>query len=130
MKKDKLDIKKCVILGKKNLKKYVTKRIVMKKVNIKAPKSRKRLNDYYFFCINHIKEYNKSWDFYKGLTVDQIENSMREDTIWNRPSWPLKGAPNKVFEQIKSFFDVEYDELNSKDNFFFNKEIKEVVIKG
>ena len=30
---------------------------------------------------------------------------------------------------FQSFFDVEYDELNSKDNFFFNKEIKEVLSK-
>ena len=93
----------------------------------RAPKSRSNLNNYYFFCLKHVKEYNKSWDFYKGLTVDQIENSMREDTIWNRPSWPLKGAPHKVIEQIKSFFNDEYDELNPKDNFSFNKETKEVL---
>ena len=130
MKKDKLDIRKNALSWeKRSSQKICDKENCFEIGEFKAPKSRKRLNDYYFFCINHIKEYNKSWDFYKGLTVDQIENSMREDTIWNRPSWPLKGAPNKVFEQIKSFFDVEYDELNSKDNFFFNKEIKEVLSK-
>ena len=32
----------------------------------KAPKSRILLNDYFYFCLNHIKEYNKSWNFYKG----------------------------------------------------------------
>ena len=53
----------------------------MKKGEFKAPKSRVLLNEYYFFCLEHVKEYNKSWDFYKGLSVNQIENSMREDTI-------------------------------------------------
>ena len=47
----------------------------------KAPKSRLKLNEYYFFCLKHIKSYNKSWDFYKGLTVDQIELSLRKDTL-------------------------------------------------
>ena len=83
MKKDKLDIKKNALSWeKRSSQKICDKENCFEIGEFKAPKSRKRLNDYYFFCINHIKEYNKSWDFYKGLTVDQIENSMREDTIW------------------------------------------------
>ena len=77
----------------------------------KAPKSRSHLNDYYFFCIQHIKEYNQSWDFYKGLSIDQIESSMRKDTIWDRPSWPLKGNPTKILDQLNEF-------LNNDSNLF------------
>jgi len=77
----------------------------------KAPKSRSHLNDYYFFCIKHIKEYNQSWDFYKGLSIDQIELSMRKDTVWDRPSWPLKGNITNVRDQLKEF-------LNSDSNLF------------
>ena len=51
----------------------------------RAPKSRIMLNEYFYFCLQHIKEYNKSWDFYKGMSVDQIESSMRNDTVWDRP---------------------------------------------
>ena len=61
--------------------------------------------------INHIKEYNKSWDFYKGLTVNQIEQAIRKDTIWDRPSWPLKGKPSKIMDQINEL-------LNNDNNFF------------
>ena len=61
------------------------------------------LNQYYFFCLEHVKEYNKSWDFYKGLSVNQIENSMREDIIWNRPSLASQGNPRKIIEQINEF---------------------------
>ena len=79
-----------------------------KEGEFRAPKSRILLNEYYFFCLEHVKEYNKSWDFYKGLSVNQIENSMREDIIWNRPSWPLKGNPYKVIEQINNFFSDDF----------------------
>ena len=93
----------------------------------RAPKSRIRLNEYFFFCLNHVKEYNKSWDFYKGLSVNQIESSMREDIIWNRPSWPLKGNPYKVIEQINNFFSEDIEHLNyeNKDSYFKNKLIDE-----
>ena len=80
----------------------------------KAPKSRSQLNTYYFFCLMHIKEYNKSWDFYRGLSIDQIELSMRKDIVWDRPSWPLKGNPNNTMEQL--------NDLLANDFSLFEKE--------
>ena len=92
----------------------------------KAPKSRSNLDEYYYFCLKHVSEYNKSWDFYKGLSVDQIELSMRKDTVWDRPSWPLKGNPGKVIEQLKEFLSNDYS-LFEKDreikDFLNNKKI-------
>tara|TARA_Y100001970_G_C14194107_1_gene837089 strand:- start:980 stop:1570 length:591 start_codon:yes stop_codon:yes gene_type:complete len=74
----------------------------------KAPKSRSNLKEYYFFCLKHVSEYNKSWDFYRGLSVDQIELSMRKDAVWDRPSWPLKGDPNMIIDQIEEFQNEDY----------------------
>jgi len=94
----------------------------------KAPKSRLQLNEYYLFCLKHVTAYNKSWDFYKGLNVDQIELSIRKDAIWDRPSWPLKGNPNNIISQLKEFFNNDYS-LFEKDkdfqNFLKNKTIEE-----
>ena len=94
----------------------------------KAPKSRSKLNEYYFFCIKHVTEYNKSWDFYRGLSVDQIELSMRKDTVWDRPSWPLKGNPSKVMDQLNDFLSSDYS-LFEKDkeirDFLKNKMVDE-----
>jgi len=95
----------------------------------RAPKSRILLNDYFYFCLHHIKEYNKSWDFYKGMTVDQIENSMRSDTVWDRPSWPLKGNYENVFDEFNDFIDDfvknENDQVN--ENYFKKKLIDETL---
>ena len=74
----------------------------------RAPKSRSNLNNYYYFCLIHVKEYNKSWNFYSGLSVDEIELSIRKDILWDRPSWPLKGNPNNILEQIRSFLNRDY----------------------
>ena len=76
-----------------------------KKGEYRAPKSRIMLNEYFYFCLHHIKEYNKSWDFYKGMSVDQIETSMRNDTVWDRPSWPLKDNHGSVFDKFNSNVD-------------------------
>ncbi len=124
MGRHKIDIKKNTLSWEKNLFRECDKVSCKEKGEFKAPKSRIMLNQYYFFCLEHIKEYNKSWDFYKGLSVNQIETSMREDIIWNRPSWPLKGNPYKVMEQINSFFSDDIETLNVDEQnhkYFKNK---------
>ncbi len=55
----------------------------------RAPKSRTNLNEYWWFCLEHVRAYNGSWDFYKGMSPAEMENHLRADTAWQRPSWPL-----------------------------------------
>jgi DnaJ domain len=55
----------------------------------RAPKSRRQLNDYWWFCLEHVRAYNSSWDYYKGMSPAQMEAELRADTAWQRPSWPL-----------------------------------------
>lgn len=55
----------------------------------RAPKSRRNLNDYWWFCLEHVRAYNSTWDFYKGMSPGEIEAQLRADTAWQRPSWPL-----------------------------------------
>ena len=36
----------------------------------KAPKD-KNLKDYYWFCLEHVQEYNKKWNYYEGETPEE-----------------------------------------------------------
>ena len=65
----------------------------------RAPKSRSSLNEYHWFCLEHVRAYNASWDFYKGMTPGQIEAQMRADTGWQRPTWPLGRMGAHVTEE-------------------------------
>ena len=96
----------------------------------RAPKSRIMLNKYFYFCLNHIKEYNKSWDFYKGMSVEQIENSMRSDTFWDRPSWPLKNSFKNIFDEFNEYVEdfVKNDDDKINDTFFKNKLLDESLL--
>lgn len=55
----------------------------------RAPKSPAQLRDYWWFCLEHVREYNSGWDFYRGMSPGQIEAEVRADTGWQRPTWPL-----------------------------------------
>jgi hypothetical protein len=54
-----------------------------------APKTRNRADGLYWFCLEHVREYNQSWDYYQGMNDTAIEASRRDDVTWNRPSWPF-----------------------------------------
>jgi hypothetical protein len=57
----------------------------------RAPKDRS-LGSYYHFCLEHVRAYNKAWNFYAGMTADEIEAHVRTSTIWDRPTWRMGGG--------------------------------------
>lgn len=55
----------------------------------RAPRSRDRLRDYFYFCLDHVRLYNQSWDFFSGMSREEIEQYLREDVTWHRPTWQM-----------------------------------------
>jgi hypothetical protein len=127
MNKFKFDIQKNNLSWEKTHYKKCDSPKCNQKGEYRAPKSRVMLNKYFYFCLDHIKEYNKSWDFYKGMSVEQIENSMRSDTFWDRPSWPLKNSFKNIFDEFNEYVEdfVKNDDDKINDTFFKNKLLDE-----
>ena len=123
MNKFKFDIQKNNLSWEKKHYKICDSPKCKEKGEYRAPKSRVMLNEYFYFCLDHIKEYNKSWDFYKGMSVEQIENSMRSDTFWDRPSWPLKNSFKNIFDDFNEYVEdfVKNDDDKINDTYFKNK---------
>ena len=59
----------------------------------RAPVARDRLRDYMWFCLEHVRAYNRSWDYFSGLSSDEIEAVRRRDSTWDRPTWRLGSGP-------------------------------------
>lgn len=78
----------------------------------RAPKSRDELNQFRWFCTLHVREYNKSWNYYKGMSDEEVEADVREDTVWHRPSWRIGTNGSDTFtyqggpEYIRDPFDI------------------------
>ena len=58
----------------------------------RAPKSRERLRDYHWFCLEHVREYNKRWNYFEGMPDEEFDAMVRSTATWERPTWPL-GKP-------------------------------------
>jgi hypothetical protein len=67
-----------------------------------APKSRHNLNERYHFCLDHVREYNKKWNFFAGFSEEQIYTQMRQDMVGDRPTWP-SSIPLKLEARLHEF---------------------------
>lgn len=54
----------------------------------RAPRDR-RLTEYMWLCLDHVRAYNKAWNYYAGMREEEVEDEIRRDTCWQRPTWKL-----------------------------------------
>ncbi|MEO3414741.1 DnaJ domain-containing protein [Roseovarius sp. CAU 1744] len=50
----------------------------------RAPKAPDVLDDFYWFCQKHVREYNLKWNFFHGTTEAEMNAQMSKDKVWER----------------------------------------------
>tara|TARA_X000000950_G_scaffold118865_1_gene148980 strand:+ start:25997 stop:26524 length:528 start_codon:yes stop_codon:yes gene_type:complete len=77
-----------------------------------APKSTNS-DEKYNFCLEHVKLYNKRWNFFAGKSQEEIYCYLKNETYLNKPTRPMS-------EKIKSKIDFEFvfDFLNEEKKTF------------
>ena len=73
----------------------------------KAPVSKNNLREYQYFCLEHVRIYNRAWNYYEGMSDFQVETAVRSDTVWNRPTWPMGSDTDAAAAQPGSGFKFE-----------------------
>jgi hypothetical protein len=58
----------------------------------RAPKSREMLSEHYWFCQAHAAEYNRSWDFFAGMSEAQVRQEQEKRLTGERPTWQFKAS--------------------------------------
>lgn len=81
-----------------------------------APKNRKELRNYIWFCLEHIRDFNQSWNYYEGLEGDALEKEIRNATTWERPSWKFGtgGAHHTYQAQFEDGFGMFDEDSNAQ----------------
>ena len=57
----------------------------------RAPWAPDDLRTYRWFCLDHVREYNRAWNFFEGWSRRDIEHFQRNDVTGHRPTWPVYG---------------------------------------
>jgi hypothetical protein len=54
-----------------------------------APKGRGLEGQYHRFCLDHVREYNKTYNYFSGLPDEAVIKHQKDDMIGHRPTWSL-----------------------------------------
>ena len=77
----------------------------------KAPTQKDDSKNFRWLCEKHIKLFNKSWDYFKGMSEEEIKNFLKSDVTWHRPT--------QTFGSSDNFFNVLWNNaLNDKFKIF------------
>ena len=52
----------------------------------RAPRDRS-LTNHYWFCQDHITEYNRAWNFFEGMNQREVEEHILKSMFGDRPTW-------------------------------------------
>ncbi|MBZ0217280.1 MAG: DnaJ domain-containing protein [Fimbriimonadaceae bacterium] len=53
----------------------------------KAPMGRGNEGEYYSFCLGHVREYNKSYNYFSGMTDSELKDYQESARTGHRPTW-------------------------------------------
>ena len=77
----------------------------------KAPVEKDNSKIYRWLCLDHIKEFNKSWDYFNGMSEEQIFNFVKSDMTWHKPTQSFGSSDN--------FFNILWNDALSKEKGIF-----------
>ena len=60
----------------------------------KAPTDKNNSKKFQLLCKEHIKLFNSSWNYFGGMSQDEIVNFLRSDITWHRPTQKFGSADN------------------------------------
>jgi len=59
------------------------------KATHRAPKGRGREKDYWRYCLNHVREYNQSYNFFAGMNDAAVMAYQKDALTGHRPTWKM-----------------------------------------
>ena len=45
--------------------------------------------EYWHFCLNHVREYNQSYNFFQGMNADAVARYQKDALTGHRPTWKM-----------------------------------------
>ena len=70
-----------------------------KKIGVyRAPVEKDNSKKFKLLCLEHIKAFNKSWNYFADMKEEEIENFIKSDLTWHKPT--------KSFGSSENFFRI------------------------
>ena len=69
----------------------------------RAPKGRANDKEYWHFCLNHVREYNQSYNFFQGMNADAVARYQKDALTGHRPTWKMGTGKGTMRPDMRAF---------------------------
>jgi len=66
----------------------------------RAPKAPDVLDDFFWFCKDHVREYNLKWNFFDGTTEAELNAQMTKDKVWERQTRDFRDPEARAWARL------------------------------
>jgi len=60
----------------------------------KAPVEKDNSKKYRMLCLNHVKEFNKNWNYFEGMNDEQVYEFIKSDMTWHKSTQSFASSDN------------------------------------
>ena len=87
----------------------------------KAPIEKDNSKKFRLLCLDHIREFNKNWNYFAGMNDDEINEFIKSDMTWHKPTQSFSSSDN--------FFKILWNNAlkNENDKIEFNSSSKNML---
>ena len=103
----------------------------------KAPVEKDNSKNFRLLCLAHVKEFNKNWNYFSGMTDQEVFSFLKSDMTWHKPTQSFSSSDNFFKILWNNALNEEIDKsrfnnyLKNNKNFrFTNNDIKAFGILG
>ena len=82
----------------------------------KAPVEKDNSKKYRILCLNHVKEFNKNWNYFEGMNDNQIYEFIKSDMTWHKPTQSFNSSDNFFKILWNNAMKDELNKTNFKDH--------------
>ena len=81
----------------------------------RAPRSRDQLDEYLWFCKDHVREYNLKWNFFDGQTEAEMHGTMEHERVWGRATQPFGSAAREAKGWVRTSVALSREESERRN---------------
>ncbi|MCW5704151.1 MAG: J domain-containing protein [Bradyrhizobium sp.] len=75
----------------------------------RAPKGRENSREYWHFCLDHVREYNQSYNFFQGMNPEDVARYQKDALTGHRPTWKMGANSGTKGQGADAAFDAASD---------------------
>ena len=69
----------------------------------RAPKGRGREKEYWRYCLNHVREFNQSYNYFAGMSDDAVMAYQKDSLTGHRPTWKMGSGKGGADSETHTF---------------------------